>query len=457
MANEVEKIDFGTGEVFEIPKPNNAEIVIKQGGVEKGRFTVNASEPVEINLDSGKVNATDTNEKIYLVGATSQSENAETFSNHRAYIENGGLHAGSLYSDSLIRVKTPNAKGTYLLYGTVPPDNEEHTYSPFLPAKSGTIAMLDDMPTKSSLGLGNVENKSSATIRGELTTANVTDALGYTPLKDHQDISGKANAKPSVSGTMNDVAAYGNAMGMINLSGTDKNINPDGQTGWHHFLNMSYNTESNNMWQTQLAVKAGTTDVYVRSRDGSAVSSAAWKAPWARLAKTSDIPTSLPANGGTSASCSGNSATATTAAKLARNGNTSYPMTFNWSGQSGQPSWLWGGSDGTNMYVYNPSNFSVNYAKSAGSVAWGNVSSKPSGIACLRSNAYTGSADSLSSVESTGVYRMSNGSSNPNAILVVFSPVDTCVAQLLFAYDGTTYSRVKWYTNAWTAWKKLTP
>ena len=38
---------------------------------------------------------------------------------------------------------------------------------------------------------------------------------------------------------------------------------------------------------------------------------------------------------------------------------------WNWSGQNGQPSWLWGGNDGANMYVYNPSNFSVNYAKSA--------------------------------------------------------------------------------------------
>ena len=35
--------------------------------------------------------------------------------------------------------------------------------------------------TKANLGLGNVENKSSATIRGELTKANVTTALGYTP------------------------------------------------------------------------------------------------------------------------------------------------------------------------------------------------------------------------------------------------------------------------------------
>ena len=35
--------------------------------------------------------------------------------------------------------------------------------------------------TKSQIGLGNVENKSSATIRGELTKGNVTTALGFTP------------------------------------------------------------------------------------------------------------------------------------------------------------------------------------------------------------------------------------------------------------------------------------
>lgn len=35
--------------------------------------------------------------------------------------------------------------------------------------------------TKAQVGLGNVENKSSAAIRGELTKENVTTALGYTP------------------------------------------------------------------------------------------------------------------------------------------------------------------------------------------------------------------------------------------------------------------------------------
>ena len=47
---------------------------------------------------------------------------------------------------------------------------------------------------------------------------------------------------------------------------------------------------------------------------------------------------------------------------LGRGGDTSLPMTFNWYGHDGQPTWLWGGEDGTNMYVYNPKNFAVDTA-----------------------------------------------------------------------------------------------
>lgn len=52
--------------------------------------------------------------------------------------------------------------------------------------------------TKSDVGLGNVENKSSATIRGELTKSDVTDALGYTPPEtDTQYIHPSYTAKSS--------------------------------------------------------------------------------------------------------------------------------------------------------------------------------------------------------------------------------------------------------------------
>lgn len=59
----------------------------------------------------------------------------------------------------------------------------------------------------------------------------------------------------------------------------------------------------------------------------------------------------------------GNADTSTVAAKLGRGGNTSLPMTFYWDGsKGGQPTWLWGGENGADMYVYNPSNFSVSNA-----------------------------------------------------------------------------------------------
>lgn len=40
-----------------------------------------------------------------------------------------------------------------------------------------------------------------------------------------------------------------------------------------------------------------------------------------------------------------------------------------WSGQGGQPNWLVGSNDGVNFYVWNPANFSVNYATLAGSAS----------------------------------------------------------------------------------------
>jgi hypothetical protein len=40
---------------------------------------------------------------------------------------------------------------------------------------------------------------------------------------------------------------------------------------------------------------------------------------------------------------------------------------FYYDGQGGQPTWLWGTNDGSSTRVYNPANFSVNYATSAGS------------------------------------------------------------------------------------------
>jgi hypothetical protein len=72
--------------------------------------------------------------------------------------------------------------------------------------------------------------------------------------------------------------------------------------------------------------------------------------------------------GSASSATTASSATlATKASTLSMGGGNGTAMTFNWSGQSGQPTWLWGSNDGSNHYVWNPANFSVNYATSAGS------------------------------------------------------------------------------------------
>lgn len=77
------------------------------------------------------------------------------------------------------------------------------------------------LPSKSDIGLGNVENKSSATIRGELTKANVTTALGYTP--------------PTTNTTYG--VATSSALGLVK-SGTDITVDSSG--------NVSVNDDSHN-------------------------------------------------------------------------------------------------------------------------------------------------------------------------------------------------------------------
>ena len=108
-----------------------------------------------------------------------------------------------------------------------------------------------------------------------------------------------------VGNNFNDIATHGNSMGMSNIAAPYASstanyqtlngyVNPNGQTGCHHYINLSYTDSNNtatspNMWQTQFAIKAGTTEVYVRSRAGGKISNdAAWAAPWVRLARVTD-------------------------------------------------------------------------------------------------------------------------------------------------------------------------
>jgi hypothetical protein len=90
-----------------------------------------------------------------------------------------------------------------------------------------------------------------------------------------------------------------------------------------------------------------------------------------------------------------------------RRANDGTDLNFWWSGQGGQPTWLWGGNDGVNMYVYNPSNFSVNYANSAGTVSDGAITdAKVSGTAAIagsKINPNFSSAIQINGVQIIGV------------------------------------------------------
>lgn len=63
------------------------------------------------------------------------------------------------------------------------------------PAFTGTVTGV----TKAMVGLTNAEDKSSATIRGEITNLNVTTALGYTP--ENAIRKGAANGYAPLDGT----------------------------------------------------------------------------------------------------------------------------------------------------------------------------------------------------------------------------------------------------------------
>jgi len=66
----------------------------------------------------------------------------------------------------------------------------------------------------------------------------------------------------------------------------------------------------------------------------------------------------------THAGSASNAITSTSASRLNLNGGGA--SQFHWQGYVGQPTWCWGGNDAANMYVYNPSNFSVARSATSG-------------------------------------------------------------------------------------------
>lgn len=86
---------------------------------------------------------------------------------------------------------------------------------------------------------------------------------------------------------MNDVGRLHASMGMTQLADPSNTTdNPGNSTGWHHYIDINFSDDPNgsNSWVTQFANKAGTTDLWMRSRNGGTIANGtAWSAPWTRV------------------------------------------------------------------------------------------------------------------------------------------------------------------------------
>ena len=141
---------------------------------------------------------TDTTKPSYLKNKPSslpaEGGNADTVNNHTV---NADVPADAKFTDTVYT--HPTSGVTAGTYKSVTVDVKGHVTAGTNPTTLAGYGITDAAKnsdvsshtsnksnphsvTKAQVGLGNVENKSSATIRSEITSSNVTTALGYTPL-----------------------------------------------------------------------------------------------------------------------------------------------------------------------------------------------------------------------------------------------------------------------------------
>lgn len=90
--------------------------------------------------------------------------------------------------------------------------------------------------TKADVGLGNVDNKSSATIRAEISAADINAALGFTPAKI---LNGNDASKPAATGSKSlYIATDSGKIYMDHISGTWLLVGGGGTVNWSNITGL---------------------------------------------------------------------------------------------------------------------------------------------------------------------------------------------------------------------------
>lgn len=162
--------------------------------------------------DSADINIKETDGLLYVDTLAFEEfkkevdEKIDSLKGHESNKENPhGVTAKQVGLGNVPNVSTDNQTPTYTVASTLAKltsgEKLSVAFGKIAKGISDLISHLADKEnphsvTKSQVGLGNVENKSSETIREEITKSNVTTALGFTP-----EASGTADSKVSAHNT----------------------------------------------------------------------------------------------------------------------------------------------------------------------------------------------------------------------------------------------------------------
>lgn len=309
--------------------------------------------------------------------------------------------------------------------------------------------MIDGLAASGSFSAANAAKYNNE--KSGLEATNVQSAIDELAIeKQNSEDNNLSTESKEIVGAINEIVSTAITTSNIGNQSVNHASTADSATNATNATNAS--TVNNLTVQTAVPANAKFTDTVISvinnltsTSTTAALSAAQGKALNTAIGKKQDASTAITTSNigsqtvSKAGSCTGNSATATTAAKLGRNGSTSTPMTFNWSGQSGQPAWLWGGSDGTNMYVYNPSNFSV-YASTTTSWWYGAVHVHSTSIYNIGGGTGTG----MFSNDQINSWIIGSGASESNtAVFVSNGDGNTMSAHT----EGATYVSGWWYVT----------